>query len=70
MARTAFTADAIFALESAIAKGVLSVRYPDGTTTTYRSIDEMLKILDLAKASAGLKTKGQGRRYADHSKGF
>jgi len=64
----AFTTEQLEALEAAIAKGVLTVKYRD-KLITYRSLDEMLKLLSEIKKSLGLSCKG-GKILISTSKGL
>lgn len=55
-------------LKAAILEGVLTVEY-DGKKVTYRSLDEMIRILNMAAIELGL-SDGRGRRiYHSTSKG-
>ncbi|MCY1437493.1 hypothetical protein D9M71_536570 [compost metagenome] len=66
----AYTMEQYEALQAAVAGGELSVRYAD-RSVTYRSIDEMLRILRLMKDELGLNDNNNGgRRYASFSKGY
>lgn len=66
----AYTLEQYEALQAAIAGGELSVRYAD-RQVTYRSIDEMLRILRLMKDDLGLNAgSAGGRTYASFSKGY
>jgi hypothetical protein len=66
----AYTMEQYEALQAAIAGGELSVRYAD-RAVTYRSVDEMLRILHLMKDELGLNGNNNGgRRYASFSKGY
>ncbi|MGF6694765.1 hypothetical protein M2318_004854 [Metapseudomonas resinovorans] len=66
----AYTLEQYEALQAAIAGGELSVRYAD-RSVTYRSVDEMLRILRLMKEELGLNANNAGgRRYASFSKGY
>lgn len=49
----AFTTDDIATLKAAVATGALKVRYADGREVTYRSLDEMLKTLNMMNAEVG-----------------
>ncbi|WP_432687779.1 phage head-tail joining protein [Pseudomonas aeruginosa] len=50
--------------------GALSVRYAD-RSVTYRSIEEMLRILRLMEDELGLSANNDGgRRYTSFSKGY
>jgi hypothetical protein len=63
-----FTAEDLAALESAIAKGVKTVKYTD-KEITYRSLDEMLKIRDMIRNCLGLNGNQRGlRRVAQTDK--
>ena len=69
MARSPYTEDVLFALESARARGVLKVEHTDGSKVEYRSLDEMDRIIrDIKKQLA--RDTGYGRKYAQHSNGF
>lgn len=67
-----WTTDDLATLESAIASSVLSVRYQDGRSVTYQSVDAMLRVRDLIRAALGLVGADAGRthRYGTHSKGL
>ena len=73
---TAFTAENLLALESAIVEGVRRVKYTD-KEVEYRSIDEMFRIRDLMRGKLGLKKKcgepglfGGQRIIPAHTKGL
>lgn len=57
------------ALKAAIAQGATRVEYQD-KAVTYRSLDEMLRLLRQMEESLGLKEKGGGRKYAVVDKGL
>ena len=65
---TAWTQEMLTALEEAIAKGVLIVRYQD-KEIRYRSLDEMMKIRNEIRKSLGLVDKG-GRLRVKTNKGL
>lgn len=66
----AFTLEQYEALKAAVAEGALSVRYAD-KSVTYRSLDEMLRLLKLMATELGLNANNDGgRRYASFSKGY
>ncbi|MFZ5959845.1 phage head-tail joining protein [Pseudomonas knackmussii] len=66
----AYTLEQYEALKAAIAEGALMVRFAD-RSVTYRSIDEMIRILRLMESDLGLNTNSNGgRRFASFSKGF
>ncbi|VVO20035.1 hypothetical protein PS712_04158 [Pseudomonas fluorescens] len=66
----AFTQEQYEALKAAVAEGALSVRYAD-KSVTYRSLDEMLRLLKLMATELGLNANNDGgRRYASFSKGY
>ena len=67
-----WTTDDLTAISSAIASGALSVRYADGRSVTYHSIDAMLRVRNLIRAELGLVGDDAGRthRYGTHSKGL
>lgn len=66
----AYTLEQYEALQAAVAGGELSVRYAD-RSVTYRSVDEMLKILRLMRDDLGLNAKcNGGRTFTSFSKGY
>ncbi|KSW22772.1 MULTISPECIES: hypothetical protein [unclassified Pseudomonas] len=66
----AYTLEQYEALKAAIAEGALSVRFAD-RSVTYRSVDEMIRILRLMESDLGLNANSNGtRRFASFSKGF
>lgn len=66
----AFTLEQYESLKAAVAEGALSVRYAD-KSVTYRSLDEMLRLLKLMATELGLNAHNDGgRRYASFSKGY
>lgn len=65
----AYTQEQIDVLEAAIGQGVLEVQYAD-KTVKYRSLDEMLRILNMMKGIVDpVATRRGNRRYAEHNKG-
>lgn len=64
-----FTTAQYDALVDAIAKGITVVKYTD-KVIEYRSLDEMLRLLDLMEKDLGLKPVGGVRLLAKHSKGL
>ena len=62
-----YTLEQYTALKDAISQGVLEVRYFD-KTVKYRSLDEMLRILELMKREL-FPDSNRGRKYASFSKG-
>ncbi len=66
----AFSLEQYQALSSAVAEGALSVRYAD-KSVTYRSLDEMLRLLKLMANELGINADtAHGRRYTSFSKGY
>jgi len=65
----AFTQQQHDTLEAAIGQGALKVEYAD-KRVTYRSLDEMMRILKLMKADLGLLPNGNGRVYIGSNKGI
>ncbi|MCO7576178.1 MULTISPECIES: phage head-tail joining protein [Pseudomonas chlororaphis group] len=66
----AFTLEQYESLKAAVAEGALSVRYAD-KSVTYRSLDEMLRLLKLMATELGLNANNDGgRRYTSFSKGY
>lgn len=64
----AWTLQQYEALQAAIADGALTVKYAD-KTVTYRSLDEMIRILNMIAGALGLGTATPRRTYASFSKG-
>ncbi len=64
----AFTVEQYEALKAAIAQGVLKVDYQD-KSVTYRSLDEMIRVLRLIEEELGLRVRG-ARKYAEAGKGL
>jgi len=67
----AYTEEQYRELQAAIAEGALVVRHGD-RTVTYRSLDEMQRILQMMSADLGLSggAGNSGRRLASFSKGY
>jgi hypothetical protein len=66
---TIWTAADIARLERAIASGVLTVRFSDGRTVTYQSVDDLIKALALVKQEvAALTTPTDRVTYGTYSK--
>ncbi len=66
----AYTTAQLFALESAIAQGVLSVHNPDGTSKTYRSLAEMQEIRRQMRQELGIQAPTYGRKFAQFDDGL
>lgn len=66
---SAWTTDDLAILEKAIAQGTLRVQYAD-KLIEYRSLNDMLRTLDLIRKDLGIVSKNAGRKYAEHSKGL
>ncbi|HEY8708748.1 MAG TPA: hypothetical protein VIM34_12210 [Burkholderiaceae bacterium] len=65
----AFTREQHQALQEAIANGALTVDF-NGRRVTYRSLDEMMRILSLMERDlGGNQVPNDRRRYASFSKG-
>jgi len=64
-----FTLEQYEALNEAIASGTLTVEYAD-KKVTYRSLDDMLKIIGLMQAELFPANKPLKRKYVEHSKGL
>ncbi len=64
-----YTLDQVQKLEAAIALGALSVRYATGDTITYRSIEDMERILAKMKAELGLRPRRNNVAYAAWRRG-
>lgn len=66
----AYTMEQYTALQAAIAQGALVVRYVD-RSVTYRSLDEMNRILKQMATELGINAGNNGgRRFASFSKGY
>lgn len=66
---SAYTLDQVEKLKEAIAQGTLRVQYAD-KLIEYRSLDEMIRILDMMSKELGLVPKNGGRKFASHTKGL
>lgn len=64
-----YTTEQYTALAAAIAQGALRVEYAD-KRVEYRSLTEMMQILNMMKTDLGLTDVNSGRRYASFSKGL
>jgi hypothetical protein len=62
------TAD-IAILEKSIAQGALRVKYAD-KEVEYRSLADMLRLLDVMRKDLGVTSKNSGRKFANFSKGI
>lgn len=65
----AWTTDDITSLEKAIAQGALRVKYSD-KEVEYRSLNEMIRLLDLMRKETGVSTGNKGRKLAVFNKGL
>lgn len=65
----AWTQTQLDALETAIAEGVLTVRYQD-KQVTYRSLDEMIRVRNLMRESLGIVTRSSVEVKPEFSKGL
>lgn len=66
---SAWTLDDIATLEKAIAQGTLRVQYAD-KLIEYRTLNDMLRTLDIMRKDLGVAPKNAGRKFAEHSKGL
>lgn len=69
----AFTQTQHDELEAAIGQGALKVKYSgagNSKEVEYRSLDEMIRILNLMKKDLGLVSTSSGRKYASFKKGY
>lgn len=64
----AWTQGQLDAIENSIAAGVTSVSY-EGKSTTFRSLDEMLRVRALIRAALGLSEPG-ATVLVQHDRGF
>lgn len=65
----AFTQTQYDTLQNAIAQGALEVRYGD-KKVVYRSLDEMLRILNVMGVSLGILQANAGRKVASYHNGI
>jgi hypothetical protein len=66
---TIWTVTDVARLERAIARGVLSVRFSDGRTVTYQSVDDLIKALALVRQEVSALTSPTDRvTYGTYSK--
>jgi len=66
---SAWTTDDLAKLESAFAQGTLRVQYAD-KLIEYRSLNDMMRLLDIIRKELGVVPKNAGRKFAQHSKGL
>lgn len=66
---SAWTTDDVAILEKAIAQGTLRVQYAD-KLIEYRSLNDMIRTLDMIRKDLGIAPKNAGRKFAQHSKGL
>lgn len=64
----AFTQSQLDALESSIAAGVTTVSY-EGKSSTFRSLDEMLRVRDIIRRALGLAPVSQ-TIFVAHDRGY
>lgn len=64
-----FTIEQYQAIAAAYAEGALTVKYQD-KQVTYRSLDEMERIMSRMERDLGLSSSGPRRTIAVHDKGF
>jgi len=64
----AFTVEQYQALAAAVAQGATTVKYGD-KEVTYRSLDEMIRLMGMMEAQLGAKVRPE-RRVADYHSGF
>lgn len=64
-----YTQEQLTALEAAVAQGTLRVRYGD-KEVEYRSLAEMLRVIDMMRKELGIVKNDSGRKYASFSKGL
>lgn len=65
----AFTQGQLDALENSIAAGVTTVSY-DGKSSTFRSLDEMLRIRDIIRRALGLAPASSATVLTAHDRGY
>jgi hypothetical protein len=66
---TYFTLAQYIALQQAYASGVLSVSY-EGKSTTFRSMDEMLRALDFIGRALGIIPRRSSTVLVAHDRGY
>jgi hypothetical protein len=66
---SAWTTDDLATLEKAIAQGALRVKYGD-KEVEYRSLSEMMRLVDLMRKDLGIASPNSGRKFAEFSKGL
>lgn len=59
----AFTQSDLDTIDEAIKGAELSVRFSDGSSVTYRSVDEMIKVRDLIKSDISASTSKAYPRF-------
>lgn len=64
-----YTQEQLSALEAAVAQGVLTVEYGD-KKVTYRSLNEMLRLIDMMRKDIGVSPKNGGKKFAQFDKGL
>jgi hypothetical protein len=64
-----YTQEQLSALEAAVAQGVLTVEYGD-KKVTYRSLNEMLRLIDMMRKDIGVSSKNGGKKFAQFDKGL
>jgi hypothetical protein len=64
-----YTQDQITAIKNAIALGALEVRYADGRTVKYRSLDEMRSILAEMENALGVRPRRNNFTVATYRRG-
>jgi hypothetical protein len=66
---SAWTTDDLAALEKAVAQGALRVKYGD-KEVEYRSLSEMMRLVDMMRKDLGLASTTSGRKFAEFNKGL
>ena len=64
----AFSQAQLDAIENAIAAGVTSVSY-EGKSSTFRSLDEMLRVRDIIRRALGVAPQGSATVLVAHDRG-
>ncbi len=65
----AFTLAQLDAIEAGIAAGVTSVSY-EGKSSTFRTLDEMLRVRDIIRRALGLAPMTSATVLVAHDRGF
>lgn len=65
-----YTTTQLTELKAAYARGALKVRLPDGSEITYRSLDEMDRVITKIESELGVRANHTNVMYPTHRRGF